>query len=830
MLLENNANRNNTIENNNNLNNNSINVKSLLSKLLQSSLDSSILKLESRCSKDFSSLKLISKNFNEFSKSINVLKNKVEETLKKKIKEKEKIKKPSKRNDKKKILNNKKRTLSSNSIKVSFNKKRNNTIMTEDEFDKINISKNYNNVGRRKTSHNNKLGMRTVSDFRTIQIREKEKEYSKEKEIEIEGYKKQKKISDGVNLKKYKTSLNKNIFKKITNNNIQGINPFIKNLNKIGIKKNESSWMQLNNSVKNSKIIMGINYSFDKIDGHIINNNGVSGSLSDIEETIGNANSNLRKNNFKDKEEKNKEKNNILNDTYKLEIRIKKKKNSINNKIDNTINSESLKKKDIFIENNSNTISTDQDIKNSKIIINKNPNLNNINKEKKENKIFSVENIVKLVDDVNQNINKILIGSSTNQTHIQRRREESNSFIDKKGEVKELFNISRENSIVDKEKAAIFNNSKQAKLFQINNNILLSNKNNSKKIYKKIKMKNNNNNDSSSKKNYGKKEIIKLLDYNSTKNKTKKSIKKIILQSSENKSKEFQNKIDDININQDLSWNFVKKKLKNINIFEEKDNKISFLNLIQNNSKILQNILQYLSFKNKINFLSINKYLLKERTSLLVNKKEALILILQLKEKETIEDKIKNIKSNINNKDTSKYIKEFKLSKDVIRNLKQLNEVQNIKLFKEKQINKNKITEINIIYKILLLLFGEKALVEISDDYTFWKKCCKYFLNKSEGKIGNFIINQVKNLFFDHQTINLIEFNLIGNKNNILNGYYEKLCKTTGLIIPLIKQVLEYCGITTANNENNPRILDNLKYNQNLINKLDIIINYYSRK
>jgi len=830
MSLENNVTKNNFKENNNNLNNNSIKVKSLLAKLLQSSLDSSILKLELKSSNDFSNLKLIDKNFDEFSKRINDLKNKVEETLKKR--EKEKIKKLSKRNDKKTILNNKKRTLSSNSIKALFNKKRNNTMRTDDEFDKINISKNYNNVGRRKISNINKLGLRTISDFRTVQVREKEKEISKEEEIE--GYKRQKKLFNEVtNLKKHKTSLNKNIFKNITNNNIQGVNPLINNINKIGIKKNDTSWMQLNNSVKNSKIIMGTNYSFDKIDANIINNNEINCSLSDIEETIGNTNNNLRENNFKEKEEKKKEKKNILNDTYKLEIRIKKKKNSINNKIQNIINNENLKKKDIWNENNSNTISTDQDIKNSKIIINKNPNLNNNNKEKKHNKLFSVENIVKLVDDVNQSINKILVGSSTNQPRIQRRREECNSFIDKKCEIKELLNISRENSLLDKEKTAIFNNSKQNKPFQMNNNknILSSNENNSKKNFKKIKMNNNKtNNDSSSKKNYNKKEIIKFFYYNSTKNKDKKSIKKIILHSNENKNIEIEKKIEEVYINQDFSLNLEKKKLNNNNNNkEEKYNKITFSDLIQNDSKILQNILQYLSFKNKINFLSINKYLLKERISLLVNKKEALILILQLKENETIEGKIKKLNNNFNNKEpTPKLIKEFKLSKDVIRNLKQLNEVQNIKLFKEKQINKNKITEINIIYKILLLLLGEKKLVEISDDYTFWKKCCTYFLSKSEGKIGNFIINQVKNFCFDHQTINLIEFTLIGNKSNILNGYYEKLCKTTGLIIPLIKQILEYCGVTLSDNKNNPRILDNLKYNKMLINKLDIMINHYS--
>ncbi len=176
--------------------------------------------------------------------------------------------------------------------------------------------------------------------------------------------------------------------------------------------------------------------------------------------------------------------------------------------------------------------------------------------------------------------------------------------------------------------------------------------------------------------------------------------------------------------------------------------------------------------------------------------------------------------------------KEFKLSKNTIKNIKQLNENQYIQLFKENQINNNKITEINIIYRILLLLFGEKKIVEISDDNLFWKNVCKYFLDKiTKENIGNFIVEKSKNLNFDHQTINLIEFILIGNKNNIINGYYEKLCKTTGLIIPLIREALDFCGVVVTDTKIRAnRLLDNLQYNQKLICKLDNIIKLHPYK
>ena len=852
MSLENNENLKNININENNIQNNneaSIKIKNLLKKLLQDTLGTPLTKLEKKNSIDTSNLKTISQNFDEFTKKINFFQKKVEETLKKKEKEKNKKIK----NDKfiKTNNNNKKRTLSSNSIKITFNKKRNQTTLTGEEMEKNNISKNINTVERGKTTRSNKIKLRTISNFKNITNSQKER--SNNREIKIESYKDQKtmKSKERTNLKKYKTSINKNSFIKEINKNENENSLFI-NLNKINNNKKSDINIpsKQNSSAKGNKYKKGMNYSYDKTDGN---------TLSDIEEKIEKKiidnNTITRKNKFKDKEEKKY----VLISKTKLENKFDKKVNSninINKKKQNIINNDNIIiKKDIALENNnnSNTLSTDLDIKYSKS--NKSNNIKNINKaltqvpiEKKEDsQKTTIENIQKMVYDVNQSINKI-ISLDGSQSNFQRRssiREVSRSFIiNKNNEIKEFLNKSPENKNKnEKEKDNIkdYNDIPKSNS-NLNKNLnlkckidynVLSNDMINKKSTRKIKINNdisNINNLTSSAIN--KKNIIKekeIKNYNSYRNNNiinnKNTIKKIILKSNKYQIKDSEknkkNKIGDYIGDKINSFKEEEEEEKE----KEKEKKITFNNIIQNNPKILSTILQYLSFKNKIYFLSINKFLSKERINILTNKREELILILQLNENETIDDKIKKLKNNSNNNKKENLLKEFKLTKECTKNLKKLNDSQNIKLFKENQINNNKITEINIIYRILLLLFGEKNLVEISDDNLFWKKCCKYLNEKSnEGKIGNFIINQAGNFCFDHQTINLIESIIIGNKNNILNGYYEKLCKTTGLIIPLIKEALSYCGIIIDIKNNSNKILENLQYNKLLIHKLDNII------
>ena len=823
----------------------SIKIKNLLVNLLQNRIGTSILKLETKTSADFSNLKIISRNFEEFSKKINFFQKKVEENIRKKEKQK---KNTNLKNEKNIKNNNKKRTLSSNSIQISFNKRKiNKTIITEELINKANTQK-LNTVGR-KNNYSNKLQLRTISNFKNINKKEKGKEKLNEKEIMIESYKSHKPIksTEITNLKKYKTSLNKTSFK--PGLIISNENSFVNNINNISHKKKEISSSH-NNSTISNRIKKGMNYSYDKTDGH---------TLSDIEEKtekkIINDNNTVRINKFKEKDEKayiliNKNKQENKNVKKGSSINIYKKKQSIMNNDDNLNNKKAIRQEN---NHNSNTLHSDLEIKSLKTNLYKNNTTTSISQiphDKKELQMISVETIVKLVDDVNQSINKILLDGS--QIQFPRRsslREGNRSFIiNKNNEIKEFFNKSPENDGIEKDKTKEFkdipipNSSKDIKenlnlKCKLNYNIL-SNDLITKKTSRKIKINNdisnlNNLTSSTINKKKPKEKENEIKNYNSSKNSNKKIIKKILL-----KSTKYHNKDKDKDKEKKLSSekNKINEHIENskINLFkEENNNKISFVNSIKDNSIILYNILQFLSFKNKLYFLSINKLLSKERINLLINKREEINLLLQLKENETIDDKIKNIKNNFdynyNKKDS--LVKEFKLTKLCINNLKKLNDIKNIKLFKDKQINNNKITEINIIYRILLLLLGEKIIVEISDDILFWKNCCKYLKDKGDVKIGNFIIGKSNSFCFDHQTINLIESILIGNKNNILNGYYEKLCKTTGLIIPLIKEALEYSGIIVANRNNNAisKVLDNLLFNKKLITKLDNIIkNYHS--
>ncbi len=651
MSIENNDNLENinNVKNDIPLNETAIKVKNLLKKLLQNSLGTQLLKLEKKSSEDFSNIKIISKNYGEFSKKIHFFEKKVEEAIKKKEKEKEKTKRINAKNDKKNKNNNiSKRTLSSNNIKKNFNTKSHKTIMTEEELDKLEYSKNRNTVERGKTTCSNKIQLRTISNFKSIPKKEKEKEKTKEKEKdkEINSYNQKKpKINEIPNLKKYKTTVNKNVLKKGTGTMNQSDIIFINTINKISIKRYEGS--SLNNSVRNSKIIKDVNYSYDRSNMN---------TLSDIEEKTekkhnnNNNNSIIRKNKFKDKEEKKP----ITINKYKQENKNDKQTKDLNNKIQITINESinNFDKKEIIIENNNNTISLDQEIKHSKTnnFNTNNNSINNTSNDKKDNIQLSVKNIVKLVDDVNQSINKILLDGS--QSQFQRRysiRENSKSFIANKNiEIKEFLNKSPEKVIEEKENIQSYNDvqkpstgkNKNLNLkCKINYNVF-SNENKVRKIKNKIKNNNNTNNNqnnnniinSSMNKSIINTRRKELESYNSYRN--KKAIKKIILKSDKNVIEEDE-KNNNSNINNTTSPIVIKERKinKSFEVTTNNNiNNISFINIFKDNPKILYTILQYLSFKNKIYFLSINKFLSKERTSLLSNKKEELILILQLKE------------------------------------------------------------------------------------------------------------------------------------------------------------------------------------------------------
>ena len=239
-------------------------------------------------------------------------------------------------------------------------------------------------------------------------------------------------------------------------------------------------------------------------------------------------------------------------------------------------------------------------------------------------------------------------------------------------------------------------------------------------------------------------------------------------------------------------------------------------------------ILDYLNFKEKIEFTGINRAFNLERISLLNYERENYIHSLELGSKETVDDLIMKIRLKYSKEELTKPFNEFQIPKGPYKAVELLNNDLYCKIFKKDIIEKNE-EEICIIYRALLILLGEFEIASIFNDKKFWKKCIEYLSENSNGKIGTFILEKFKNISFSHKKIFLLNKLLIGIKNKILPTYFSKICGTTGLLTFLIKDALEYCGVIINTRKTQPsRVLDNLMYYKNVIDTLALFIDYLS--
>ena len=85
-----------------------------------------------------------------------------------------------------------------------------------------------------------------------------------------------------------------------------------------------------------------------------------------------------------------------------------------------------------------------------------------------------------------------------------------------------------------------------------------------------------------------------------------------------------------------------------------------------------------------------------------------------------------------------------------------------------------------------------------------------------------YISNSIQNFDFSPENLYKVK-RILGNKaNEIKHTNYSKICGTTGLVIFLIKDALEYCGIIQNDKKNIPSILlKNLEYLETIENKVD---------
>ena len=237
-----------------------------------------------------------------------------------------------------------------------------------------------------------------------------------------------------------------------------------------------------------------------------------------------------------------------------------------------------------------------------------------------------------------------------------------------------------------------------------------------------------------------------------------------------------------------------------------------------------ENILSYLSLKDKINLFSTKKIFKNFLIEQLFNYKEKIEKMNSLENIDKINEQINELETK-SKKEIEKPI-EFKMSKASLKAIDCLNKVDYLKIFKKNSLS-DKENEIILIYRILFNLLNDKEIVNIIDDKIFWKKVCEFFLKKE--KIGNYLIDNSKNFNFDIHNIIKIEQLLNNKKNKIQPGYYSKICGTTSLITLMIKDALEFGCIIYHANKSCPAILyKKLKYIQNIETGLDRFITLIS--
>ena len=204
--------------------------------------------------------------------------------------------------------------------------------------------------------------------------------------------------------------------------------------------------------------------------------------------------------------------------------------------------------------------------------------------------------------------------------------------------------------------------------------------------------------------------------------------------------------------------------------------------------------MSFLTVPEQLTFYSSSKNLKNKLIPIIISYQSILHKELEIDNPLRIEDRINDFKQKYSEEEINKSMTEFTLSKGAIKAIELLNNELYDKIFKKPVLDDN-LKEILIIYRILFYLLSENEIAEIKDENLFWNTMREYLLNKSEGKIGTFISNNVKNFNFSNKTIYLINKLVKDIKNKIIPSYFTKICGTTGLVVFLIKDALEYCGV-----------------------------------
>jgi hypothetical protein len=230
-------------------------------------------------------------------------------------------------------------------------------------------------------------------------------------------------------------------------------------------------------------------------------------------------------------------------------------------------------------------------------------------------------------------------------------------------------------------------------------------------------------------------------------------------------------------------------------------------------------ICSFLDKNSKINFLSCSKCLLNQLSYVLDDIYHKILNLHKIDYTNSIEDQIKNIKSQYTQDEIDSQNNEFSLSQSSIKALKLLNDNSYNAIFRTKKLEPP-LNEILLIYRLFFQLIEKEELVNIESDKKFWHKARNYILSNNNDETGSFFEKCIPEFDFSPKNIFKIKKLINGKEDKLKPLIYENICKTTGLVIFIIKDSLEYCGIILNNKKTKPKVLINyLEYLKGNLNK-----------
>ena len=165
------------------------------------------------------------------------------------------------------------------------------------------------------------------------------------------------------------------------------------------------------------------------------------------------------------------------------------------------------------------------------------------------------------------------------------------------------------------------------------------------------------------------------------------------------------------------------------------------------------------------------------------------------------------------------------LTKNSKKAMHLLNESLLNHLFKENKIPPD---DIILIYRIYFQMINHPySLIAKRDIYNFWEKCKLYFTSEQNGKTGDILLDLINKKKVDFSKNNEYQIYMLakGNYNKILPNYFSNLCGTTGLFVFVIKDILEFMGITPKNKKK-----ENAFWTySDIVDSIDDKINYLSK-